>query len=528
MIMDGIFVHHLVKELKGQLINKRINKISIIDNNSFLLSIQGKIQAFLTMNPDACHIRITEEDYVASSKQFPIYLSLKRYMESSIILNIEQIDNDRIIKMTLEVSDDLGFKSTVYLFLEFFGRNANLFLTDSDFIIIDCLKRSFVLEDNNDRILVPKMKYEIPKDDRINPFLTDEVLEINNYQGVSNLNYSEIVYKNSTKIINELSPSIIKVGNKTYFSAINLSHLGGETQTYDSLSKTLEVYYTNKVITNTQNHEQKILENFLKREITKVKKKIDKQSQELEKAKKNLNLERIGNLLSSNLYLVKRHTTSIVVNDFYDNNKEVKIELNPLLTPAQNLENIFNRYKKAKRAITLVGEQIEASKNELTYLYTLESQLEIAKHHELKEIIEELGLDKKQVSKKPKKVQKPILEKFEDGFGNIIWVGKNNIQNNYLTNTFARKTDYFFHVKGVPGSHTILRTNDLNDEVIALAANIAAYYSKSKNSSNVAVDYTTVSNVKKVPKMKGSFVTYTNYKTVFVTPDIDYIKSKTK
>lgn len=527
MIMDGIFTHHLVKELCLELKNKRINKIAVIDNYSFLLYLQGRLELYLSLNPDICHIRINESDIVASTKVFPFSISLKKYLESSLIKDIEQIDNDRIIKLSLETSDELGFKSDVYLFLEFFGRNANLFLVNEDLEIIDCLKKSFVLEDNDQRILVPKMKYSIPADDRINPFITNEIFDTNKYQGVSNLNYTEIIYKNDLKIINtNITPQIITANNKTYFSCIDLSHLNGQKTVYPSLSKLLEEYYQNKLKLTVQNSEQKLLESYLKREIIKVKKKIEKQKQENEKAKKNLNLENIGNLLSANLYKVKKHDKEIVVENFYDDNKEITIILDPLLSPSRNLDNIFNRYKKAKRAVDATLEQIEASHKELDYLYTLENQLEIAKLNDLKDILDELGLVKTQA--KPKKKQKPLLEQFKDNNGNTIWVGKNNIQNNYLTHDYAKKDDYFFHVKGVPGSHTILRTTDLTDELIILAATIAAYYSKSKYSSNVAVDYTLVRNVKKVPKMKGSFVTYTNYKTVYVLPDMDFIKKNTK
>src|SRR5690606_32787583 len=148
-------------------------------------------------------------------------------------------------------------------------------------------------------------------------------------------------------------------------------------------------------------------------------------------------------------YKVKERTSSITVLDFYDDNKEVKIELDPLISPSNNLNNIFNRYKKAKRAVDATLEQIENSNNELKYLSTLESQLEMAKNNEIREIIEELGLIK--TTAKQKKKQKPQIDKYQDAYGNQIWVGKNNIQNNYLTHEFAKKDDYFFHVKDVPG-----------------------------------------------------------------------------
>jgi predicted ribosome quality control (RQC) complex YloA/Tae2 family protein len=524
--MDGVYIHHLVKELEGQIINKRINKVYALDNYSFLFVLQGKVELYLSLNPDISHIRINTLDLVASSKVFPIYSNLKRYLESSVIKSIIQIDNDRIIRLGFEAYDDLGFKSVVYLFLELFGRNANLFLTDEDKIIIDCLKKTFVLEDSNQRILVPKMKYQQPVSDKVNPFLEEKISDTNKYQGLSNLLYTEIIYKNDLSIINKsIKPQIIKKDKKYYFSCIDLTHLNGEVTYYPSLSKVLEEYYNLIQTSNQQNYEQKLLENYLKREIIKINKKIEKQKAEFEKAKRNLNLKYIGDLLSSNLYKVKKNDSKITVLDFYNNNEEITIELDPLLSPAKNLENIYNRYKKAKRAVQATKEQIEASINELKYHQAIENQLTFAKHNELKEIIEELGLIK--VTNKQKKKQKPQLEHFQDKEGNQIWVGKNNVQNNYLTHEFAQKNDYFFHVKDFPGSHTILRASILNDEIVELAAMIAAYYSKSKYSSNVAVDYTKVSNVRKVPKQKGSFVTYKDYKTVYVTPDIEEIKKRT-
>ena len=125
--------------------------------------------------------------------------------------------------------------------------------------------------------------------------------------------------------------------------------------------------------------------------------------------------------------------------------------------------------------MVLISEQIEASKNELEYLETLQNQLSIAKNQEIKEILDELGLMSSKEKARHKRKPQIELETFEDRHGNIIWVGKNNIQNNYLTHQLAKKTDYFFHVKDIPGSHTILRTNNLTDEVIRLSAQIAAY-----------------------------------------------------
>lgn len=528
MIIDGIFLHHLVSELEEQITNTRINKLIQIDNVSYLFFLQGKKKLYINVQPEICHLRLTNKEYLPSSKTSSFFLLFKKYFESSLIKKIFQYENDRIVTIEVEASDDLGFKNTYFLVIELFGRNSNMFILDKDYIILDCLKKSYVLEDNSNRILVPKMKYTYPLQDKVNPFKTDVIFEVNNYQGMSNLTYAEVVYRSRIDFLKqEVKPVLTKSAKKSFISSFSLTHLNLEEEILPSFSSLLEEYYTYLLNVSTHNNDQKLLDTYLKKEITKIYKKLEKQEKEKQDAIKNLELERIGNLLSANLYKVSKNTEKVIVEDFYSNNELVTINLDPKLSPAKNLENIFNRYKKAKRSISLIEEQIEASKAELEYYLTLQEQIKIGKHQEIKEILEELNLLDKREKQSKKRKQKIEIESFTDKDGNIIWVGKNNIQNNYLTHEFALKTDYFFHVKGAPGSHTILRANRLTHEAIMLAAMIASYYSKMRNSSNVAVDYTLVKNVKKVPKMKGSFVTYTNYKTVFVTPDIEYIKKHT-
>ena len=190
------------------------------------------------------------------------------------------------------------------------------------------------------------------------------------------------------------------------------------------------------------------------------------------------------------------------------------------------MNHYYNKYKKAKRTLDISKEQIEKTKNEIDYYKCLLEQLSVAKSPELIEISEELNL--RNTKTPAKKKSSPNITIYEDEYNNYIYVGKNNLQNNYLTNTFAKSNDYFFHVQGYSGSHTILRTNNPTDSIINLAAMVAGYYSKGRLSSNIAVDYTLIKYVKKIPGTLGSFVTYTNQKTVFVTPSNEEIEKKLK
>ena len=305
-----------------------------------------------------------------------------------------------------------------------------------------------------------------------------------------------------------------------------MPHIQGKRTFFNSISELLEFYYTEYKKNETKNNEQVYLQNYINKEINKINNKIVKQNDELVKANEDLIYEKIGNLFICNLYLSKKGDKEIIVNDFYDDNKSYKINLNPLLTPNQNAELFFKKYQKAKRAVNLISEQLVKSNNDLDYYKCLLNQLSISRINDIIEIYQELNIKVKALER-PKK-SKPNISKYLTSDGDQIWVGKNNIQNNYLTNEFAKKTDYFFHVQNVPGSHVILRTENLNDDLIYLTGCIAAYNSSYKGSTNVCVDYTLVKNVKKIPGQKGSFVTYKNQKSVFGKPDYEYITKHTK
>lgn len=527
MSFDGVFINHLLEEIKTKLIKQRINRIHSLDRNSFILSLANRHELLIDLHADSCHLRFINTEYLPANQTFPLFTLLKKNLESGRILDVRQVDNDRIVILELAAYDELGFPNKVKLVLELFGRNSNLLLLNEDDIIIDCLKKTYVISDKDGRIVLPKVKYELPDNQgRINPYYANKVLEYNHYQGVSNLLYAEMRFQNDVNIIKKKTePVLLKTNGKYNFYCFNLQHLNAEVSTFPTLSELLEHYYLVIRQQDIINAEQRKLEQRVRREKAKALEKLRKQQEDYRKAEKNLNLEKTGNLLSANLHLVSKGASAIEVDDFYNNGEKVLIPLDPLLTPAQNLEHIYSKYKKAKRTLVSLEEQTKATEAEILYWETMEEQLQNAGTLEIREILDELKADAPRP--KSKRKQKPQLTTYKTEDGAIIMVGKNNLQNNYLTHTLAQKSDYFFHVKNAPGSHTILRCEELTPELIKLAGMIAAFYSKNKYSENVAVDYTMVKNVKKVPKTKGSFVTYTNYKTVYVTPDADFIKKNT-
>ena len=272
------------------------------------------------------------------------------------------------------------------------------------------------------------------------------------------------------------------------------------------------------------------IEKTIQKEAKKAALKYSNLVEDLEKAYKNIKYSDIGILLQSNLYKVKKGDKSVTVNNYLGNNEEIQIELNPLLDPSSNLKAIFNKAKKASKAIIEIQKQIDKVLNEIHYLNTILFQLSIANNNDLEQIKQELVLNgyiksNLKTKKKPQKIDL-LSYNIEDV---IIYVGKNNTQNDYLTHKLAASNDYWFHVQKLSGSHVIVKVPENNPNyemselVIRTAANLAAYYSTGKTSSSVPVDYTKVRFLKKVPGMKGSFVTMVNQKTIYIDPDIELI-----
>lgn len=524
MNIDGVFLHHLINEIKPFTEGMRINKFLVINSSEFAFLLQNRKYLFFSLNSNSPHVRITQEEIVKTNKTNPFLSVVKKYCESSIIHKIEQNDNDRSFTIYITSFDELGYSENIKFIIELFGRNSNAVLVDSNNIVIDCYKR-LLPNDKDLRTLLPKAPYIVEENNKINPYIEKGSLDYNNFQGVSSICFNEMVYCNSQDIIfQETVPTLMEQNKKHFFYCFPLTHLDSTNKSFNSLSELLKYYFYDLKKENHLNDDQATINNYLMKAIKRSEAKLVKQKQEKIDATNNLKYEKIGNLLSSNLHLIKKNAKEVTLYDFYEN-KETTIPLNPTLSASGNLNNYYNKYKKAKRSLEVIDEQIQKTINEISYYNCLVEQLKFAKSLDLNEIYEELNIKKTTNAKRKK--QTPNITVYEDKNGNTIYVGKNNLQNNYLTHNFAKSNDIFFHVQGYSGSHTVLRSNNPTKEILELAAMIAAYYSKSRESSNVAVDYTLIRFVKKVPGTFGSFVTYTNQKTVFVTPKLETIENKT-
>lgn len=516
MAFDGVLIHYLIQELNLELVNKRINKVISINDYEYVLSLSNKAKLLISLNPNNPHLRLSNQEFINSNTLLTPFF--KKHIEGGIIKKITQYNNDRIIIINITNTDELGYQKYYNIILELTGKNTNLIITDEFNIILEALKKTSLTDE---RLIQVKVKYEYLSSGKINPFNYHGYFSDNLFEGVSTLLFNEIIYVNSLeRVINRpVSPTIIKNPKKTFFYVFDLKHLEGERLLFNSISSMLEYYYLNSTHEIIHNNEQKKLNDYVHKELNKLKNKLIKQENELQEAYQLLSLEKTANILASNIHLVKPRQEEITCFDFYEN-KDITIKLNPLIKPNENVNVYFNKYKKAKRTIESLSKTIEETKNDITYYECLLQQTDLTNINDLREILEEVG-----ISKPVKKNTKPNILKLTDMHGNIIFVGKNNLQNEYLTHTLANSNDYFFHVASYPGSHVIFR-GDLTDEAIKLSATIAAYYSKA--SGTVSVDYTQVKWVKKIKGMKGSFVRYTNQKSIHATPDLEYINQFTR
>ena len=538
MAFDGFFVRKLVEEFNKSILYSRINKINNLSNDEFIFSIRkGKnLKLYVSANSSASRIQLTNNNYENPQTPSNFCSVLRKYLMGGIIEKINQINNDRIIKFKIKNFDELGYEKYYFLITELMGKHSNIILTNSDNIIIESLKNSYSLEFS--RSTISNMEYVLPPTvKKYNPFnfseysdlkcdKNDKKFLIKNFYGVSSVlnNYfltkEENVLESFKEFCSNFSlynePTLLKNGNKNdfyYFEIIS----NKDNIKFDSLSRLLDFYYMDIQKESSNKNTEKELFNFIKNKLSRLNKKLKILNKELLEAKEKDDFKLKGQLLISNIYLFKNNIPEVVtLQNFYSENLEdISIELDPNISIEKNSEKYFELYKKNKRTIENLYEQIDITKKDISYFETLSFQIENAGKTDLLEIKEELinsGYLKKDKNKKStKKKNNYLIIKYN---GIDIYVGKNNIQNDTITNKLARRDYLWFHAKDIPGSHVVIFDNNPDEETKSVASMLAGYFSKFKNENYVSVDSTLIKNVKKISGAKPGMVTYTDQKTV--------------
>lgn len=554
MSFDGVFTHAMVQELKDQLVTGRISKIHQPYENEVVLVIraQGKNQRLLlSAHPSYARIQLTKIAYTNPDNPPNFVMMLRKHLDGAILEDIHQIENDRVVHFTFSKRDELGDLQNIVLIVELMGRHSTIVLLNKQTgKILDAIKH-IGHSQNTYRSILPGSEYiEPPKQEQVNPFhaskeqvfatlSTAETLDgrylQQNFQGLGRDTADELAFRLLEKpnekmavwtdfwhsIQNELTPTLGLKNKKEFFAPLVFKTFE-EPATYADLSTLLDAFYGEKAekdrVKQLGNELIRKVENEIKRNQTKLAKR-EKTLQDSENAEE---FRRDGELLTTFMAQVPRGVETIELQNYYEDNAPITIKLNPALTPNQNAQKYFQKYQKLKNAVKLIYDQIAEAKDEIAYLESVLAQLEIAGPMDIEVIKEELvasGYLKQKRNKKNRKQAPSKPEHFTASDGTSILVGKNNLQNDQLTLKQARKTDIWLHAKNIPGSHVIIKNEDPSEETLLEAAELAAYFSKFRQSAQVPVDYVAVKHIHKPNGARPGFVIYENQKTLFVTPE---------
>ncbi|HEY2420486.1 MAG TPA: NFACT RNA binding domain-containing protein [Neobacillus sp.] len=564
MSFDGLFTKAMVAELSNSLKGGRINKVHQPYKNEVILTIRANgvnHKLLLSAHPSYARVQLTHEAYDNPSEPPMFCMLLRKHIEGYILEDLYQVETDRMIILEIKGRNEIGDISYKQLIIEIMGRHSNIVLVDkARNNILDSVKHvSFAV--NSHRAILPGQPYIFPPNqNKVNPFQAseEEVLKkidfnsgkldkqlVEHFGGTSPLFAKEVIFqsglanrttmpKTFVTMINKVQsddilPSIMISGGKEYFYLFPLEHLKAEIKTFSTISEMLDRYYFGKAERDRVKQQGNDIERLIINEKEKNEKKIDKLKVTLKEAERAEQFQRFGELLTANIYLAKKGMRQIEVVDYYDElGGTITILLDPRKTPSENAQKYFSKYQKAKTALLIVVEQIEKAVKEVAYFDNLLQQVQAASPKDIQEIREELiegGYIRERQKRKLKKIQnaKPILDHFISSDGTDIIVGKNNKQNDYLTNKLAARDDIWLHTKDIPGSHVLIRSKEPAEETVHEAAILAAYYSKARSSSSVPVDFTKVRFVKKPSGAKPGFVIYDNQQTLYVTPDEEMV-----
>ncbi|EMC58446.1 Rqc2 family fibronectin-binding protein [Streptococcus mutans] len=546
MSFDGFFLHHLTKELQEQILWGRIQKVNQPFEQELVLTIRNNRQNYkllLSAHPVFGRVQLTKTDFQNPQSPNTFTMIMRKYLQGALIENIEQIENDRILEMSISNKNEIGDQIKVTMIIEIMGKHSNIILLDkNEGKIIESIKHIGFTQ-NSYRTILPGSRYLAPpKIQAQNPFtisdetlfeiLQTEDLAANNlqklFQGLGRDTAAELSQRLKTDTFKNFklffdSPTSPTLTEKS-FTAITFSN---SQETFGSLSDLLDYFYQDKAERDRIAQQASDLIHRIQNELEKNKKKLKKQEQELQDTDKAEEFRQKGELLTTYLNQVPNNQDSVELDNYYTGQK-VSIPLNKALTPSQNAQRYFKKYQKLKEAVKHLGSLISETKATIQYLESVDNALNQASLSEISEIREELvqtGFVKRRHREKIQKRKKPEPYLASDG-KTIILVGKNNLQNDELTFKMSKKGELWFHVKDIPGSHVLIKDNlNPSDEIKTDAAELAAYFSKARLSNLVQVDMIEAKKLNKPSKAKPGFVTYRGQKTLRVTPNEAKIKA---
>ena len=576
MAFDGIVISNLSYELNTKLVGGRISKISMPEENELIFTVKNNAKTYrllISASASLPLVYLTDVNKPAPKVAPAFLMLLRKYIGTAKITDIFQMGLERILCFKLEHLNELGDLSHKCMYVEIMGKHSNIIFTDENNKIIDSIKR-ISANMSSLREVLPGREYFLPdelkKKDLLNTELEEftEILKSKeyalsksiymNFAGISPLIAEEIVLRASlssqapSTSLSELeythlfhtiknllddinahnfSPNIVyRKEEALEFSSVELLSYNSEEYkkySYDSVSKMLYDFYSSREAFVLNRQKSSDLRRIVNTALERASKKYDLQEKQLQDADKKDIYRVYGDLLNTYGYSLKGGESSFTTENFYDDNKEITIPLDKNKSAKENAKKYYDKYAKLSRTTKALSEEIVNTKNDIEHLLSIQTALDVSSDDEsLSQIRQELvdfGYIKKHSSGKQKKsTSHPYHYISTDGYD--IYVGKNNYQNEELTFKVATGNDWWFHAKGIPGSHVILKSNneeDLPDRAYEEAAALAAFYSKAKDSEKVEVDYIQKKNIKKVAGAAPGFVIYHSNWSMVATPKAD-------
>lgn len=569
MPLDSIYLSALRDELAGVLEGGKIDKVQQPERDTVLLSVRSvgeNHKLLISAGTGRARVHITKESLVNPSEAPMFCMLLRKHLIGAKIVSVVQPAYERVIRFELSVRDEMGFLCSKTLIVELIGRSSNLVLVDSEGRIIDCMRR-MDYGGSAERRMLPGMIYREPPAQTKPALLACDGAQraamifnaertksadkwlMDTFSGLSPLVCRELSYRCGgnygvlatmldafceSVAAKEIAPYIVYDGKKPVdFSFMHIGQYRGtmSCEKQLSFSQALDVFYSGRDKAEQQRRRSGELTKTVKTLRDRQQRKLVNQAQELKETETREELRKSAELITANIYRIKKGDRVLKCEDYYDPDcPEIEISLNPLKSPQQNAAILFKEYNKKKAANEHLTSLIAEGEKRLDYLNSVLELLSTAEtDKDLSDIREELvltGIIKASAGKKRSKgkAQAPLSFISDDAYE--ILVGRSNIQNDELSTKIGRRTDYWLHTQKIHGSHVIIRCDGESppDRTIEQAAVIAAYYSQGRNAGKIPVDYTMLKNVKKPSGALPGKVIYTDYKTLMIESDEELIK----
>ena len=551
-MQDAFTLYHTAAELDGILRGAKINRVSQPDKDDVYLLTYSKVGSrtlVLSANAENCRVGFISKEKPNPKVAPNFCMLLRKHLLGATIEKIELVGFERIVRITFACKNDFRENVVKIMYCEIMGKYSNLILTENG-VILGCLKNA-PLDVATTRVTLSGAKYALPKPQDKADIFDDEGLKerflsysgeeppkflFENIKGLAYPSAAEAasvvfpfesaeegVKKLKEFILNpEIRPNVCGEGKLKDVYITDYKTVGGEKKFYDLISDATDDFYTKKESDKAFALKQKGLFDKVNGLIKKLGKKLQGESEKILAASDSETLRLKGELITANLWKLNGGESECVLENYYDENKPVKIALDKNLSPNQNAQRYFKKYAKEKRTLEIIIPQKEQTERELTYLQSVLLEIGQAAYiSDFDDIEEELissGITPPPKFRKKRTEETPY--RVYNVFGYTVKCGKNNVQNDRLTGR-AFKDDLWLHTKNYHSAHVIIETKGegIPDNVIEAAAEICAYFSDAKDGAKVPVDYTFKKFVKKPPQAKPGAVIYTDYKTAYVNPD---------